>query len=70
MKKKISNNDNKTHAHLTEFEETIEDLNDMGVHVKQDIKYYAALSGGAHERLEILHNIHKKMDMNWKTTLA
>ena len=42
----------------------------MGVNVKQDIKYYAALSGGAHERMEILHDIHKKMAMNWKTTLA
>ena len=41
----------------------------MGVHVKQDIKYYAALSGGAHERMEIIHNIHKKMDMNWILTL-
>ena len=56
----ISKNDNDTHGHFTESEETIEDLKNMGVYVKQDIKYYAALSGGAHERMKILHNIHKK----------
>ena len=46
--------------HFTESEATIEDLKDMGVPVKHDIKYYAQLSGVARERMEILHNIHKK----------
>ena len=56
----ISNNDNDNHPHFTESEETIEDLKNMGVYVKQDIKYYAQLSGEARERMKILHNIHKK----------
>ena len=42
----------------------------MGVHAKQDIKDYAALSGGDRERMNILHNIHKTMAINWKTTLS
>ena len=48
---KKSNNDNNTNAHFTESEAKIKELKDMGVNVKDDINYYAALSGGAHERL-------------------
>ena len=60
MRKKNSNNENNTHGYFTGSEATIEDLKDIGVNVKDDIKYYAALSGGSHEIMEILHNIHKK----------
>ena len=48
-KKIISDNENNTHGYFTGSEATIEDLKYIGVNVKDDIKYYADLSGGAHE---------------------
>ena len=46
--------------HFTESVETIDDLKKMGLPVKNDIKYYAELCGGARGRMDILHNIHKR----------
>ena len=53
-------NGNNAHGYFKGSEETVEDLKDIVVNVKKDIKYYAALSGGAHARMEILHNINKR----------